>query len=196
MTTASVSEPVIVTVVGIGNAGLPLAARAANAGHRVWGLDTNPDRVARVEKGIPPVDTVTAAELAAASPRLTATGDPACLESSQIIVLCVPTPLDDAGHPDLCPLTDDGDVRRPLLVAYAGPRYCAAACRPHGAPPTPPLLRRGASRQRPRPVRHHRPREPPPWRRPVIDISAAQHYGSAPPDHAYPRPAGTGIARQ
>jgi UDP-N-acetyl-D-glucosamine dehydrogenase len=115
MTPASVPDPVMITVVGIGNAGLPLAARAASAGHRVWGLDINPDRVARVEQGIPSVDTVTEAELAVASPRLTATGDPTCLECSQVIVLCVPTPLDDAGRPDLCPLTAAAETVRDHL---------------------------------------------------------------------------------
>jgi nucleotide sugar dehydrogenase len=94
-----------VTVLGLGYAGLPVAAAAATARHQVWGLDTDPGRVALVNSGVSPVETVTRQELLNARSRLTATTDPQCLTSSTIVLLCVPTPLDDSGAPDLEPLT-------------------------------------------------------------------------------------------
>jgi nucleotide sugar dehydrogenase len=102
---AEVQAMAAVSVVGIGYAGLPLAVAAAAAGHTVWGLDIDGGRVALVNSGVPPVQTVTAGGLALVRSRLTATTNPRCLAESSIVVVCVPTPLDDVGKPDLGPLT-------------------------------------------------------------------------------------------
>ncbi|MBV6701292.1 nucleotide sugar dehydrogenase [Kitasatospora aureofaciens] len=93
-----------VAVVGIGYAGLPLAVAAAEAGHRTRGLDLNEFLVAQVNIGSPPVDTVTEAQLAAVSGLLDATTDPAFLRDCSVIAVCVPTPVDAHGVPDLGPL--------------------------------------------------------------------------------------------
>jgi nucleotide sugar dehydrogenase len=93
-----------VAVVGLGYAGLPLAVAAAAAGYQVRGVDIAAARVDQINRSSSPVDTVTSAALAAARPRLHATTDPGCLPHCSTIVVCVPTPLDGDGQPDLRPL--------------------------------------------------------------------------------------------
>jgi UDP-N-acetyl-D-glucosamine dehydrogenase len=100
-----VPPPQVVTVVGIGYAGLPLAVRAAAIGHRVWGLDIDQARVAAVNAGVSPVETVPSGELGAVRDLMTATSDPRCVADSATVVICVPSPLDTAGRPDFGPLT-------------------------------------------------------------------------------------------
>ncbi|MFG2328484.1 nucleotide sugar dehydrogenase [Streptomyces sp. NPDC048604] len=102
--TQSLSRTVEVAVVGIGYAGLPLAVAAAAAGYRTRGLDLSDFLVAQVNIGRPPVDTVTGAELTATAGLLDATTDPAFLREAGIVALCVPTPVDAHGVPDLEPL--------------------------------------------------------------------------------------------
>jgi UDP-N-acetyl-D-glucosamine dehydrogenase len=98
------TRPVQVGVVGIGYAGLPLAVAAAAAGHRTKGLDVSDFLVARVNIGRSPVETVTDTELAALSSLLDASTDPAFLKGCSVVALCVPTPVDSRGVPDLEPL--------------------------------------------------------------------------------------------
>ncbi|MEU8522616.1 nucleotide sugar dehydrogenase [Streptomyces sp. NBC_01216] len=110
------TRTVEVAVVGIGYAGLPLAVAAAAAGHRTRGLDLNEFLVAQVNVGRPPVDTVTAAQLDAVADRLDASTDPAFLRECSVIALCVPTPVDTHGVPDLGPLLSATRTVRDHLV--------------------------------------------------------------------------------
>ncbi len=48
-----------VTIVGIGYVGLPLAVAAAGTGYQTFGLDVSASRIAQVNAGSSPVDTVT-----------------------------------------------------------------------------------------------------------------------------------------
>jgi UDP-N-acetyl-D-glucosamine dehydrogenase len=91
-----------VVVVGLGYVGLPLAMRAAAAGHQVTGYDADPSRVERLAAGDSYVEDVPAAELgrALASGAFRPSADPAVCEGFEIAVIAVPTPLRD-GLPDL-----------------------------------------------------------------------------------------------
>ena len=91
-------------MVGIGYAGLPLAVAMAAAGNRVVGYDTDTGRVDRVNAGRSPVDTVTDEEIRSLGDRMAASADPEVLADCDVIVVCVPTPVDGA-KPDLGPLT-------------------------------------------------------------------------------------------
>ncbi|UAK31423.1 nucleotide sugar dehydrogenase [Nocardia asteroides] len=94
-----------VTVVGIGYTGLPLAVALAHAGDHVWGVDVDRRRVAAVQHGDSPVDTVTAAEIRSVAGHLHPTTDPGVLADSAIVVVCVPTPVHETDNtPDLRPL--------------------------------------------------------------------------------------------
>ena len=91
-----------VVVAGQGYVGLPLAMRATNAGYRVVGFETDPRRVARLERGDSYIEDVPSGELsnALSTGRYLPTSDESQLEGFDIAVIAVPTPLDE-GRPDL-----------------------------------------------------------------------------------------------
>lgn len=90
------------TVVGQGYVGLPLAQAAARAGWKVWGLDNSMDAVEGLNSGRSHVDDLEDSEVGEMlSLGYRATSDPACVNDSDVVLICVPTPLGDAGAPDL-----------------------------------------------------------------------------------------------
>ncbi|MGW5002496.1 nucleotide sugar dehydrogenase [Streptomyces hydrogenans] len=91
-----------IVVAGQGYVGLPLAIRAAEAGHRVVGYDVDEGRVARLNAGESYVEDVPSAQLRAVldTGAYFATADAAALAGYDIAVITVPTPLRD-GAPDL-----------------------------------------------------------------------------------------------
>lgn len=92
-----------IAVLGLGFAGLPMAAAFADAGFTVVGIDIDPDRVATVNAGHSPTPDVSDAQLQAhlASGRLVASGSFDVLVDADAALLCVPTPLGPAHQPDL-----------------------------------------------------------------------------------------------
>jgi UDP-N-acetyl-D-glucosamine dehydrogenase len=91
------------TVIGQGYVGLPLAVEFATAGFPVIGLDTDPDRVALLNSGRSHTPDVTNADLMALvrQGRYAATADLSVLERSEVVLICVPTPLRKSKDPDI-----------------------------------------------------------------------------------------------
>ena len=90
-----------VAILGLGYVGLPLAVRAALAGHAVTGFDVDEARVRLLEAGSSPVEDVPDDELKqAVAAGLRFTASPGALAGCDTFVVCVPTPLAD-GAPDL-----------------------------------------------------------------------------------------------
>ena len=90
------------TVIGLGYVGLPLAQNACQNGYRVTGFDTDKDTVIDLGNGISHIDGVSdidIAEMLKAGFR--PTDDPGRIEESDVVVICVPTPLNEDGVPDL-----------------------------------------------------------------------------------------------
>jgi UDP-N-acetyl-D-glucosamine dehydrogenase len=91
-----------VAVVGQGYVGLSLACAAAEAGFEVTGIDVDADRVDALAAGqlvVPGVDQATFAS-GVATGRLRFTADGVNLATSDVICICVPTPVRDH-TPDL-----------------------------------------------------------------------------------------------
>lgn len=91
------------TVIGQGYVGLPLAVEFARAGFPVTGLDTELERVGALNLGrsyIPDVESARLQELIRIG-RYAATTDPAVLAQSDVIIICVPTPLRKSKDPDI-----------------------------------------------------------------------------------------------
>lgn len=84
-----------VVVIGLGYVGRPLALEAAASGFAVTGLDLDPGAVAAA--GAAWRD----ASRDGAAGSFVATADPRGLPPAETWLICVPTPLDDAGRPDL-----------------------------------------------------------------------------------------------
>jgi UDP-N-acetyl-D-glucosamine dehydrogenase len=88
-------------IVGLGYAGLPLAMAFAEAGFRVTGVDTNPERVADVNAGRSYLVDVPDERYAAIEGRLQATTDVSAVTELDVLTICVPTPLSKTRSPDL-----------------------------------------------------------------------------------------------
>ncbi len=84
-------------VVGLGYVGLPLAVAFARQ-YRVIGFDIGAQRIASLRAGHDVTGEVSAADLAAS--RLEVTGDPAALGECAVIIVTVPTPVDQGHRPD------------------------------------------------------------------------------------------------
>jgi UDP-N-acetyl-D-glucosamine dehydrogenase len=92
-----------ISVIGLGYVGLPLAVSFAKAGFHVCGIDTDSDRVKKVNKAVKYVTDVSSQELISLlrKGRLKATTDFRILKISDIIIICVPTPLKRKYQPDI-----------------------------------------------------------------------------------------------
>ena len=94
-----------VSVVGQGYVGLPLAIAAANAGHTVTGIDTSTALVATLASGRSPIgDIADSAVAGVLGTSYAIATDYAAVAGSQVVVICVPTPLDAVHNPDLTAL--------------------------------------------------------------------------------------------
>ena len=92
-----------VSIVGQGYVGLPLAVELARAGFPVRGLDTDVGRIEALNAGRPHTPDVESQELASLlrDGRYTATADFASLADSDVVIICVPTPLRKSKDPDI-----------------------------------------------------------------------------------------------
>ena len=106
-------ESVTVAVYGLGKMGLPLAAVLADAGATVRGVDIDPDVVTAVNAGETPVTNEPGLpELieSHAGGRLKATTDGvAAAEAADVMIILVPTIVDDDNEPILDPIVDVGE---------------------------------------------------------------------------------------
>jgi GDP-mannose 6-dehydrogenase len=94
-----------VSVFGLGYVGSVTAACLAEQGHRVIGVEVNPEKLAMLKAGRSPVFEPGLAELLAkvhAAGRFTATGNAAeAVRDSEVSLICVGTPGQKTGRPDL-----------------------------------------------------------------------------------------------
>ncbi len=91
----------MVGVVGLGYVGLPVATALAR--HvKVVGFDINTRRIDELTKGIDRTGETLGGDLQ--NPNISFTADPKTLRACRYIIVCVPTPIDDANVPDLEPV--------------------------------------------------------------------------------------------
>ncbi len=92
-----------VCVIGLGYVGLPLAVEKAKVGFNVIGIDQNTSRVNMLNSGLNYIQDVNDEELRILVERnaLAAVNDFSVLPQQDIIIICVPTPLNDYHEPDL-----------------------------------------------------------------------------------------------
>lgn len=91
-----------VSIIGQGYVGLPLAIQACGAGYTVLGYDISKSKILDINKGlvsIPGVDPEVLSKLIA-NKQYEATNNPTLISEAEIVILAVPTPLDNFGNPD------------------------------------------------------------------------------------------------
>jgi UDP-N-acetyl-D-glucosamine dehydrogenase len=92
----------VLTVVGLGYVGLPLAVEMAKAGHRVLGIDISAEKVGLVNEGTSYIPDVATDELArlVSEGLIEATTDFSRVGETDAVAICVPTPLNETKEPD------------------------------------------------------------------------------------------------
>lgn len=107
-----------VTIVGQGYVGLPLAQAAALSGWKVYGFDISERVVAGLNNGTSHIDDLTDDDIAEMrSSGYEATTNVEIVGDSDVVVICVPTPLGEAGAPDLNPIKSATSSIAPHLSA-------------------------------------------------------------------------------
>jgi len=92
-----------VTVVGQGYVGLPLAIASVQAGHTVFGLDHNESKIALLISGHSIIEDLADGVIKKSidSKLFVPTTDESVISSSDLVLICVPTPLSGDHKPDL-----------------------------------------------------------------------------------------------
>ena len=92
-----------ITIVGLGYVGLPLACLCAENGYKVYGLDIEQKKVDLINKNQSPIDDeYTINKLKNLKNKIYATTKPSeCIPNSDVVIVCVPTPVDKNNSPDL-----------------------------------------------------------------------------------------------
>lgn len=97
------NKTIQVGVIGLGYVGLPFLVEKAKVGLQVYGVDQNKERLAKVAKGESYISDVKESELQeiVAKGLVKTSSDVTDLHAVDVIVICVPTPLDKNLCPDL-----------------------------------------------------------------------------------------------
>ncbi len=114
-----------VTVVGLGYVGLPLAVALARR-FTVIGYDYSATRIEELRRGVDRTGEVEQGRLAACTARFTA--DAADLAGARLVIIAVPTPIDDHRNPDLGSVVAasrsvGAHLARGSVVGYESPVY-------------------------------------------------------------------------
>ena len=92
-----------VSVIGQGYVGLPLALALVNSGYDVSGIDLDQKLVDKISNGSSPIIDITDQEVSSivSSGNYSVTNNFDSVLSSGIVIICVPTPLNEEHKPDL-----------------------------------------------------------------------------------------------
>lgn len=92
-----------ICVIGLGYVGLPLAVEAAKAGYKILGVENNPNRCNLINQGKNYIKDVQDAEFTSLIERkmITASTDFEPVQEADIVLICVPTPLNKNKEPDI-----------------------------------------------------------------------------------------------
>ena len=95
-----------ITIVGLGYVGLPLACLCAEKGNMVYGLDIDKRKIEFINRGESPIeDEYLSNKLKNPKIKIHATSNPdECIFKSDVVIICVPTPVDKNNAPDLTAL--------------------------------------------------------------------------------------------
>jgi UDP-N-acetyl-D-glucosamine dehydrogenase len=112
-----------VSVIGQGYVGQTISAAALAAGHDLIGIDLSEDVVKNLSLGLSHVEGINQSEFASAisSGKFRVANNYELVDGSDVVVIAVPTPLNDKGEPDLSPLISAVKslrvvLKRPTLI--------------------------------------------------------------------------------
>jgi UDP-N-acetyl-D-glucosamine dehydrogenase len=97
------NKDAVIGVIGLGYVGLPLVKTFLKAGFQAVGFDVDPKKVSLLNRSQSYIKHVTGKDLKPfiADKKFRATADFNALSKADVIIICVPTPLDGHRNPDL-----------------------------------------------------------------------------------------------
>ncbi|MEW5769186.1 MAG: nucleotide sugar dehydrogenase [Pseudomonadota bacterium] len=118
-----------VAVVGLGYVGLPLAVEFGKK-YETIGYDLSEAKIANYKNYCDPTGEVSTEDLKAAT-RLTVSTDPSSIGKADVIIVAVPTPVDEAHIPDFSPLVGSSTtvgkhMKKGAIVVYESTVYPGA----------------------------------------------------------------------
>ena len=119
----------VVAVVGLGYVGLPLAVEFGKKFETI-GYDLSAEKIAAYQGYCDPTGEVSSEDLRAAR-HLSVSTDPTTLHRADVIIIAVPTPVDEAHIPDFSPLvgssiTVGANMKRGAVIVYESTVYPGA----------------------------------------------------------------------
>ncbi len=113
-------------IIGLGYVGLPLAHAFAKHGYTVYGFDISERRITELKEGYDRTNELSKEQLASAP--ITFSSDSSVIGEVQIIIVALPTPVDDDNKPDLAILeagtkTVGQNLKAGSIVVYESTVY-------------------------------------------------------------------------
>lgn len=119
-----------VAIIGQGYVGLTIAVGAAGAGHSVVGFDVDEELVIRLNEGHSHIERISDSDINSliATGSYKASSNPSVLDGCEVIIIAVPTPLDENRNPDLSYVHGAADliaknVKSPALIVNESTSY-------------------------------------------------------------------------
>ncbi len=119
----------IIAVVGLGYVGLPLAVEFGKKG-RTIGFDLSEQKIAAYRRHEDPTGELSTEDMKAAA-QLEVTTDASMLREADVVIVAVPTPVDEAHQPDFRPLVGasrsvGSNLKRGAIIVYESTVYPGA----------------------------------------------------------------------
>lgn len=102
-------------IIGLGYVGLPLMLRSCEVGYNVVGFDLNQDKINSLNRGESYIEHIAHDQIKANAKKFEATRDFARAIEVDVLILCVPTPLNKHRDPDLSHILDTMQELVPYL---------------------------------------------------------------------------------
>ncbi|MFA6523273.1 MAG: nucleotide sugar dehydrogenase [Candidatus Peribacteraceae bacterium] len=115
-----------ICVVGLGYVGLPLAHAFAKKGHPVFGYDISKRRVEELKAGKD--STLELSETQLGEAKIEFSTDPAIIKNGDVVIMALPTPIDEENNPDMTILfqaseTVGKNLKKSAIVVYESTVY-------------------------------------------------------------------------
>jgi len=99
-----------VGIIGMGYVGLPLAIRFGEVGFKVYGFDIDDNKIAKLKAGESYIKHIDSSKIKKASENFCPTSDFSKLSEVDVIIICVPTPLNKYREPDMTYVFGTGET--------------------------------------------------------------------------------------
>ncbi len=102
-----------VSIIGLGYVGLPLVCLIASKGYEVVGVDLDKKKIEKIKNGFSPVEDVSSEEIKLVKDNVSSSFDD--VRDSDIVIIAVPTPINESKLPDLSYVKGASEAVLPYL---------------------------------------------------------------------------------